>query len=87
MWKQKNKVNKMAKLHSVHLEFIITIYHTYLLLYCKGYIQMTSNDSTINVEGNNNRVNKMTKLHSIHLECILQYITLTSYYIVKDKLR
>ena len=41
----------MAKLH-------ITIYHTYLLLYCKGHIQITSNDSTINVEINSDRMKK-----------------------------
>ena len=25
----------------------ITLYHTHMLLYCEGHIQMTSNDSTI----------------------------------------
>ena len=35
----------------------------------------------------NNKVNRMTKFDSIHLEYILQYITLTSYYIVKDRFR
>ena len=49
----------------------ILIYHTYLLLYCKKDIQMTSNDSIIIVETKNNRENKMTKLHSIHLEWTL----------------
>ena len=48
---------------------------------------MMSNGSTINVETKNNRMNKMTKLHSIQLELTLQYITLTSYYIVKDIFR
>ena len=33
----------------------ITIHHTYMLLYCKGHIQMTSNDRTKNVETKNNR--------------------------------
>ena len=69
------------------LRIYITICHTYLLLYCKGHIQMVSNDRTINVETKNNRVNKMAKLHLIHLEFTLQYITLTSYYIVKDTYR
>ena len=64
-----------------------TINHRYLLLYCKGHIQMMSNDSNINVVIKNNRVNKMTKLHSKHLEFTLQYITLTNYYIVKDIFR
>ena len=64
-----------------------TIYHTYLLLYCKGHIQMTCNDSTINVETKSDRVNKITKLHLIHLEFTLQHITLTNYYIVKDTFR
>ena len=63
------------------------MYHTYLLFYCKGHIQMTSNNSTINVQRKNNRVNKRTKLDSIHLEFSLQYITLTAYYIVKDTFR
>ena len=27
-----------------------TLYHTYKLLYCKGHIQMTSNNSNVNVE-------------------------------------
>ena len=60
------------------------IYHTYLLLYGKRHIQMTSNDSIINVEIKNNRMNKMTKRQSIHLEFTLLDITLTDYYIVKD---
>ena len=63
------------------------MYHTYMLLYCKGHIQMTSNDSIINVETKNNRMNKMTKRHSIHIEFTLLYITLTNYYIVKDIFR
>ena len=63
------------------------IYHTYLLLYCKGHIQMMSIDSTINVETKNNRVNEMTKLHLIQLKFTLLYITLTNYYIVKDIFR
>ena len=48
---------------------------------------MRSNDSTINVETKSDRLNKMTKLHLIHLEFTLRYITLTSYYIIKDTLR
>ena len=63
-----------------------TLFDTYLLLYCKGHIQMTNNYSTINVETENSRV-KNVNPHSIHLEFILHYITLTSYYIVKDTFR
>ena len=48
---------------------------------------MTSIDITINVETKNNRINKIIKLHLIHLEFILQYITLTSYYIVKGHIQ
>ena len=48
---------------------------------------MTNNHSNVNVETKNNRVNKMITLNSIHLEIILHYITLTSYYIVKDTFR
>ena len=78
----KNRVKKdKVKFNTIRI--YITIYHTYQLLCCKGHIQMTSNDSTRNVETKNNRVNKMIKLHSIQIEFTLQYITLTSYYIVK----
>ena len=40
----------MTKLHSIHLEFFIAIYHSYQLLYCKEHIQMMSSDSVIHVE-------------------------------------
>ena len=43
------------------IRIYITIYHTNQLLYCKGHIQIMSNDSTINVETKNNRMMKMTK--------------------------
>ena len=65
----------------------IAICHTYPLLYCKGHIQMTSNASNINVEIKGDIMKKMTKLHSIYLEFTLQYITLTTYYMVKDTFR
>ena len=45
-----DRVNNMTKLHSIHIRIYITIYHTYKLLNFKGYIQMMSNESTINVE-------------------------------------
>ena len=45
-----NRVNKMTKLHSIHLEFTLQFYHTYPLLYCKGHIQIMSNDTTPNVK-------------------------------------
>ena len=61
-----------------------TLYHTYVLLYCKGHIQITSNHSNINVKTDKIKVNKMTILNSIHLEIIPHYMTLTDYYIVKD---
>ena len=48
---------------------------------------MINNDSTIIVKTKNNKVNKIRKLHLIQLEFILQYITLTNYYIVKDTFR
>ena len=50
------------------LRIDITIYHTYMLLNCKGHIQMMSNDSTINMKTKNNRINKIIKLHLIHLD-------------------
>ena len=64
-----------------------TLYHTYKLLHCKRHILLTSNYSNINLEINkNNRVNKMIILNLIYLQIILNYITLTDYYIVKDTL-
>ena len=36
----------------------ITIYHTYLLLYCKGHIQIRSNDSNINVKTKKKQYNE-----------------------------
>ena len=61
MWKQKNnRVNKMIIKFNTLTNYT-TLYHTYLLLYCKGHIQITSNHSNGNVETKkNNRVNKMT---------------------------
>ena len=44
-----NRVNKMKNCFNT-LRIYITIYHTYPLLYCKEHIQMTSNDSIINVK-------------------------------------
>ena len=35
-WKTKIRVNKVTILHFIKLEKI-TLYHTYLLLYCKGH--------------------------------------------------
>ena len=53
------RVNKMIKLHSIHLkillQYITLIYH---LLYCKEHIQIMNNDSAINVETKNNTINK-----------------------------
>ena len=69
------------------LRIYITIHHTYQLLYCKGHIQLKSNDSIINVVTKNNRVNKIKKLLTIQLEFTLQYITFTNYYIVKNTFR
>ena len=37
-------------------QIYITIYHTYLLLYHKGHIQMRSNDSNINVKNNKKKI-------------------------------
>ena len=46
----RNRVNKKDKITFNTLRVYITTYHTYQLLYCKGHIQMISNDSIINVE-------------------------------------
>ena len=43
-----------------------TFYHPYQLLYCKGHIQMTSNYSTIDVEGEEIEC-KNEMLNSIYL--------------------
>ena len=49
---------------------------------------MTSNNNNVNVEiEKNNTVSKIWTLNSTHLEIILQYITLTDYYIVKETFR
>ena len=79
-----NRMNKITKLHSLHLKFTLQINHRYLLLYWKGHIQMMSNDSKINVVTKNHIVNKMIKLYLINLELTLQHITFTNYYIAKD---
>ena len=63
-----------------------TLYLTYELLYCRGHIQMTSNYSTINVEGEE-IVYKNETPNSIYLGLLLHYITLDNYYIVQDTLR
>ena len=44
-----NRVNKLTKMYLIHLEFTLQ-YITYLLLYYKEHIHMTSNESTTNVE-------------------------------------
>ena len=41
----------MTTLNSIHLQInYTTLYHTYLLLYCNGHIQITSNHSNVNVK-------------------------------------
>ena len=87
MWKQKIIEWTNDKIAFITFRIYITIYHTYFLLYCKGYIQMMSNDSNKNVEKKKQYSEQMTKLHSIYLEFTLQYITLTGYYIVKETFR
>ena len=73
MEKQNNRVNKITTTHSIYLEFILHYIQNYFLLYCKGHIQMTSNNSNINVETKTNTLNKITTKHSIYLEFILGY--------------
>ena len=50
MWKQKKKSEQNDKIAFNILRIYITIYHTYLLLYCKGHNHMRNNNRTINVE-------------------------------------
>ena len=49
MWKKSDRVTKWQNCINT-LRIYITIYHTYLLLHCKGHNQMISNNRTINVE-------------------------------------
>ena len=69
------------------LKIYNTLYIAYFLLYCKGHIQITSNDKKLIVVTKNSRVNIMTKLHSTDLNFTINYISLTSYYTVKDTFR
>ena len=46
--KQLSKQNDNIEFNT--LRNYTTLYHTYLLLYCKGHIQMTSNHSNVIVE-------------------------------------
>ena len=46
---------------------------------------MTSNHNNVNMK--KSRLNKMMTSNSTNLEIILQYITLTNYYIAKDTFR
>ena len=79
-----NRVNKMTKLHSIHLEFTLQYITLTVYYILKDIFEMISNDNTIIVERKNNRVNKMTISHSIHLEFTLQHIALTPYCILKN---
>ena len=74
MEKQNKRVNKITTTHSIYLEFILHyIYQNYILLYCKGHIQMTSNYNNLNVVTKSYTLNKITTTHSIYLEFILGY--------------
>ena len=55
--KENNRVNNVNFTFNT-LRTYITLNDTYLLLNCRGHIQMTSNYTTIVVEKENNRVNK-----------------------------
>ena len=65
----KQNSNNTFNISRIH----ITLYKNYILLYCKGHIQMTSNNSNINVEIKTNTLNKITTTHSICSEFILGY--------------
>ena len=56
------KSEQNSKIAFNTLRINMKIYHTYLLLYRKGQVQIRSRDSTINVETKNNRVNKLTNI-------------------------
>ena len=73
MEKQNNRVNKNHNNTFNILGIHTTLYQNYILLYCKGHIQMTSNNSNINVETKTNTLNKITIKHSICSEFILGY--------------
>ena len=68
------------------LRISTTLYHTYKLLYCTVHIQMTSNYTTMEVEGEEIKY-KYERSYSIYFAFILHYITLTKYYNVQDTIR
>ena len=59
------------------LRIYTTLYHTYLLLYCKGQIQIISNYRIIDVEKENNKVKECQR------QCQIQY-TQDLYYIISQ---
>ena len=89
MDKQNKKENEITTTHSIYLEFILQdlllIHESAAIkctlmtfvdlvdLYCEGHIQMTINNSNINVETETNTLNKITTTHSICSEFILGY--------------
>ena len=62
----------MTKLHSKLLKIYNTLYITYFLLYCKGHIQITSNDNTTKVE----RKQWSEQNHKITFNTLKIYITI-----------
>ena len=48
IWREKgNLIIKMQTLHSNTLKLYVTLYATYLLLYCKGHIQIRSSQTLL----------------------------------------
>ena len=53
----------MTTFNSIHINYT-TLYHTYRLLYSKGHIKVTRNNTHVNVEAEKNiGINKMTTLN------------------------
>ena len=73
-----NIINKIAKAnthryHTIQNNYSIVSYQNYILLYCKGRFQVTSNNTNINVDMKRIMVNKIKTTHSICSQFILDY--------------
>ena len=94
MKKENNRV-KNVNITFNTLMIYTTLYHTYLLLYCKGHIQMISHYKIIDVETEKNRVKNVnvtfntlkiyTTLYDTYLLLYCKgHIQITSNYSIED---
>ena len=72
----------MKRLDWIIFTIYTTLYHTHWLLSCKRYIQITINQSFINMESKNNSLNKMKTLdwNTIRIYAILYHTYQLLYY-------